>query len=80
MGNLSSARSESAAMKPKFRCCICHHVVELTDANGYPTDSYSMDVRKDGAKSPEMIWAHGPWLRKVIPVVGEEIAEPRGGL
>lgn len=51
-----------------FRCCICGDVVRLNDPDGY-----SLQVRKFGTKSPEMIWAHGPCLRRVIPVVGEEI-------
>jgi hypothetical protein len=32
-----------------------------------------MQVAKKGKGSPEMVWAHGLCLRKVIPVIGEEI-------
>jgi len=67
-------------IQPKFRCCICHNVVELESADGYPRDSYVMQVRKSGTNAPEMIWAHGPCLRRAIPAVGEEIPEPRGKL
>jgi hypothetical protein len=50
-----------------IRCCVCH---KLIDAN--EDDGYSMQVTKFGAKSPFMIWAHGPCLRDAIRVVGEE--------
>jgi hypothetical protein len=61
----------------KFRCCICNNVVELRDADGNVSDAYSLQLQKIGEKSPEMVWAHGPCLRKVMPVVGEEIPGPQ---
>jgi hypothetical protein len=48
----------------QLRCCIG----ERSDPDGY-----SLQVRKFGNDSPEMIWAHGPCLRRVAPVVGKEI-------
>jgi len=36
-------------------------------------DGYSLQVRKFGNDSPEMIWAHGHCLRRVASVVGKEI-------
>jgi hypothetical protein len=56
-------------MNPRIqlRCCICGHVVEQEDSDGY-----SLQVRKLGGQSPEMVWAHGSCLRKVIPVIGVE--------
>jgi hypothetical protein len=51
-----------------FLCCICSKTIEENDPDGY-----SLQTRKFGSKSPEMVWAHGPCLRKVIPVIGEEI-------
>lgn len=51
-----------------FRCCLCGEVVKGDDPDGY-----SLQVKKFGVKSPAMIWAHGPCLRNVIPVVGVEI-------
>ena len=64
----------------KFRCCICRSVVELTDEDGNASDAYSLQVRKIGANSPDMIWAHGPCLRKMIRVVGEEILGPQANV
>jgi hypothetical protein len=55
-----------------LRCCICDEIVDQNDP-----DSYSLQVRKFGDKPPEMIWAHGPCLRKVIPVIGIEIPTPQ---
>ena len=52
----------------QLRCCICGDIVDRSDQDGY-----SLQVQKFGSKSPEMIWAHGPCLRKLIPVVGVEI-------
>ena len=52
----------------KFKCGICEKVVELTDPDGY-----SLQVRKFKVNSPEMVWAHGVCLRRVIPVIGVEI-------
>ena len=52
----------------QFLCCICHIIVEQNDS-----DRYSLWVQKFDAKSPEVMWAHGPCLRDVIPVVGVEI-------
>jgi len=52
----------------KLRCCVCGEIVEESDP-----DAYTLQVRKFGAKPSEAIWAHGPCLRKVILVVGEEI-------
>jgi hypothetical protein len=52
----------------QLRCCICDHPVEQNDPDGY-----SLQVRKFGAQSPEMVWAHGSCLRNVIPVIGVEI-------
>jgi hypothetical protein len=61
----------------QLRCCICGNVVERDDPDGY-----SLQVRKFGTNSPGMIWAHGPCLRKLIPVVakGEEIPGPQGNV
>jgi hypothetical protein len=36
------------------------------------SDGYSLQV-KFVAQSPEMVWAHGSYLRKVIPVIGVEM-------
>jgi hypothetical protein len=58
-----------------FLCCICGNVVEGNDP-----DSYILQVRKFGAKFPEAIWAHGPCLRRVIPVLGIEIPGPQNNL
>ena len=60
----------SHAMNPtiQLRCCISGHLVEQRDPDGY-----SLQVRKFGAQSPEMVWAHGLCLRKVIPVIGVEM-------
>ena len=52
----------------KIRCCICGQILEQAEADGY-----SLQVRKLNAASPEMVWAHGPCLRKVIPVIAVEI-------
>jgi hypothetical protein len=52
----------------QLKCCICGGVVERTDPDGY-----SLQVRKFGNNSPEMIWAHGLCLRRVTPVFGAEI-------
>ncbi len=52
----------------QLQCCICGNIVERSDQDGY-----SFQVQKFGSKSSEMIWAHGPCLRRVIPVVGVEI-------
>ncbi len=52
----------------KLTCCICGNGVEQNDS-----DAYTLQVTKFGTKSPAAIWAHGPCLRKVIPVVGEQI-------
>jgi hypothetical protein len=52
----------------QLRCSICGTIIEKDEPDGY-----SLQVLKFGAKSPEMIWAHGPCLRKAIPVVGVEI-------
>lgn len=51
-----------------FQGCICGQVLAENEV-----DRYSLQVRKFGVESPEMIWAHGPCLRRVIPVVGMEI-------
>jgi hypothetical protein len=56
----------------QLRCCICGTLVEKDDPDGY-----SLQVQKFGAKSPEVIWAHGPCLRNVIPVIGVEIPGPK---
>ncbi len=48
----------------QFTCCICGSAIEGNDR-----DAYSLQVRKFGVKSPQMIWAHGPCLRKVAPVM-----------
>jgi hypothetical protein len=58
----------------ELQCCVCGKIVEEKDADGY-----SLQVRKFDPKSPEMIWAHGPCLRKEIPVVGVEIPGTQGG-
>lgn len=60
-----------------FLCCICGEPVTATDTTSSPMDGYSLQVRKFGTQSPGMMWAHGPCLRRVIPVVGEEIPEPQ---
>jgi hypothetical protein len=52
----------------KLRCCICGKVLEQDEVGGY-----SLQVRKLKSGSPEMVWAHAPCLRKVIPVIGVEI-------
>ena len=52
----------------QLRCGFCGHLIEQDDSDGY-----SLQVRKFGAQSPEMVWAHGSCLRKVIPVIGVEI-------
>jgi hypothetical protein len=52
----------------QLRCCVCDNIVQQDDPDGY-----SLQIRKFGAKSPEMVWAHGPCLRRVIPVIGIEI-------
>ncbi len=52
----------------------------MTDGDGNAADAYSLQVRKIGANSPEMIWAHGPCLRKMIRVVGEEIPGPQANV
>ncbi|MFZ0867311.1 MAG: hypothetical protein WBP87_03025 [Candidatus Sulfotelmatobacter sp.] len=57
----------------QLRCCISGDVVERDNPDGY-----SLQVQKFETKSPEMIWAHGSRLRKVIPLVGEEIPGPQG--
>jgi len=49
-------------------CCVCGKIVDQNDSDGY-----SLQVRKFASQSPEVIWAHGPCLRRAIPVVGEEI-------
>jgi len=59
----------------KWLCCICGNVVEGNDE-----DAYTLQVRKFGTQSPEAIFAHGPCLRRVIPVVGVEIPGPQGNL
>jgi hypothetical protein len=51
-----------------LRCCICGSPVEQNDPDGY-----ALQLRKFGAQSPEMVWAHGSCLRNVIPVIGVEI-------
>jgi hypothetical protein len=52
----------------QFNCCVCGKAV-LTDDE----DSYVLQIRKSGMTTPEMLKSHGRCLRKVIPVVGEEI-------
>jgi hypothetical protein len=52
----------------QLRCCLCGQLVDQNDPDGY-----SIQIRKFGTESPEMVWAHGPCLRKVIPVIGVEI-------
>jgi hypothetical protein len=47
---------------------VCGRAVQSDDEN-----SYILQIRKSGATAPEMLKSHGPCLRKVIPVVGEEI-------
>ena len=59
----------------QLRCGICGTIVYRDEPDGY-----SLQVQRFGAESPEMIWAHGPCLRKVIPVVGMEIPGPQGGI
>ena len=56
----------------QFTCCICGKIVEGNDPDGY-----SLQVRKFGVTSPEMIWAHGVCLRKAIPVIAVEIPDRR---
>jgi hypothetical protein len=51
-----------------FKCCLCGQVLAENEVDGY-----SLQVPKFGVKSPEMIWAQGPCLGRVIPVVGMEI-------
>ena len=58
--------------KIQLRCCICDNNIEQTDPDGY-----ALQVKKFGESSPEMIWAHGECLRKVIPVIGIEIPTSR---
>jgi hypothetical protein len=58
----------SASPTIKLKCCICGRIVENQDP-----EAYSLQVRKVGAKSPEMLWAHGPCLIRAIPVIGVEI-------
>jgi len=52
----------------KYRCCVCRELINADD-----TDGYTLSVKKFGASSPEMVWAHGPCLREVLPVIGVEI-------
>jgi hypothetical protein len=60
-------------MKPpiQFTCCVCHEPVLGDDE-----DSYGLQVTKVGANSPELLKGHGTCLRRVIPVLGEEIPKP----
>jgi hypothetical protein len=60
---------------PSFqvRCCVCENPIDQNDSDGY-----SLQMRKFGSESPQMIWAHGPCLRRVMPVVGIEIPGPQG--
>jgi hypothetical protein len=52
----------------RVTCCICGKGIEGNDP-----DWYSLQVRKFAVKSPEMIWAHGPCLRNVAPVLSVEL-------
>lgn len=52
-----------------FTCCVCHRIVAT---NG--VDWYLINLQKCGKGSPEAMWAHGPCLRKVMPVVGIDIS------
>jgi hypothetical protein len=56
----------------QIQCCICGSTIAKSESDGY-----SLQVRKMGADSPEMIWAHGECLRKVIPVISAEIPAPQ---
>jgi hypothetical protein len=55
----------------QFTCCFCHKVVVPDDP-----DSYTLQVRKRGSASPVALWSHGVCLRKAIPVMAEEPADP----
>jgi hypothetical protein len=57
-------------LNPKvgFDCCFCGDAVNQTNP-----DDFSLEVRSFGGRSPYLIWAHGPCLRKAIPVAGAEI-------
>ena len=50
----------------QLRCCVCDDLVARDDPDGY-----SIEVQKFGARSSEMIWAHGACLREAIPFVAE---------
>jgi hypothetical protein len=52
----------------QFTCCICRGIVKRDEPDGF-----SLQVTKFGANSPEVVWAHGPCLRKVIPILEIEI-------
>jgi hypothetical protein len=60
---------------PSFqvRCSVCRTLIDQNDSDGY-----SLQVQKFGSESPNTIWAHGPCLRKVMPVVAIEIPGPQG--
>jgi hypothetical protein len=62
----STQRGNSSIIK--LKCCICGRVVEDGDS-----EAFSLQVRKVSAKSPEMVWAHGPCLIRAIPTIGDEI-------
>jgi len=54
--------------KAKYICCICEKPIDADE-----TDGYTLNVKKFGGSSPEMVWAHGPCLRGVMPVIGADI-------
>jgi len=59
---------ESGKPTVSFRCCICHELIKSDDPDGY-----ALQVRKFVKTSPEAVWAHGVCLRRVMPVIGDEV-------
>jgi hypothetical protein len=58
----------------RVRCCICGQLIEQNEE-----DAYSLLVQKYGSDpSPETVWAHGPCLREVMPVLNIEPPGPQG--
>ena len=48
---------------------VCGRVIQCDVEN-----SYALQIRKAGKTAPDILKSHRPCLRKVIPVVGEEIS------
>ncbi len=52
----------------ELRCCLCNKSVDRQE-----TDGSQIQLKKFGASTPEMLWAHGVCLRAAIPLIGVQI-------